>query len=269
MVQGKAAWLQLVVFVLATLGPTAGAEAYRLKTAQNGGAVRWPRWQKVVSLQVSSEVYGFLPMGQARAAVEMAAEAWRGFGDVPAIRIDDSPAPDYSPDRRGGAVYVLTPWPFEENRLAITVSSYHSDGRLVGVDVLINGEVNYGLLPEVRPEELSEGDRKKHDLAAVLTHEFGHVLGLDESHDAPEATMWPYVRAGETHQRYLSDDDENAVLVLYSRAMNNVDLSTHQAAASCAASVAGQELVSGRTTGAWAMLLCAMLGGRRYGKMMS
>jgi hypothetical protein len=48
-----------------------------------------------------------------------------------------------------------------------------------------------------------------------MTHEAGHSLGLDESDTHPEATMWPLVSPGETHQRSLSEDDEQGVITNY------------------------------------------------------
>jgi hypothetical protein len=44
----------------------------------------------------------------------------------------------------------------------------------------------------------------------------GHVLGLDESMDAPRATMWPRTGRGETHQRTLEQDDVRGAQHLYS-----------------------------------------------------
>jgi hypothetical protein len=51
-----------------------------------------------------------------------------------------------------------------------------------------------------------------------MTHELGHVLGLGDANDAPEATMWPSVSPGETHQRDLEPDDEEAVAQAYGAA---------------------------------------------------
>lgn len=205
----------IAVVVVSWLLLAGSGHAYTLKHTASGGAVRWDSELRQVKLRVSPEVKTFLPGGKALGAIKIAADAWRGFGNVPVIKISDDPAPDYDPDKRGGAIYVLNPWPFEENRLAVTVTSYYPSGQLVGVDVLINGEVDYGILPEREIDDMPAAFRRKHDLGAVLTHEFGHVLGLDESLDDPEATMWPYIRAGETHQRTLAEDDEDAVIELY------------------------------------------------------
>jgi hypothetical protein len=69
----------------------------------------------------------------------------------------------------------------------------------------------------------------QHDLGAVLTHEMGHVLGLDESPDDEHATMWPYIRAGEVHQRTLADDDEHGVMEAYSGALPSEAMGCGQA----------------------------------------
>lgn len=200
---------------MACMWPLSVAHAYSLKHTTTGGVVRWPSSTRKVELRVDPKLREFLPQRQANQALYMAADAWRGFEHVPDIEVivDEAP-PDYDPDRRSGGVYLVSPWTYEANRLAITVTSYYPSGELVGVDVLVNGDVDYALLPE---GALSNAMRTKHDLGAVMTHEFGHVLGLDESEDDATATMWPYIRAGETHQRSLSVDDEDALLDLYSR----------------------------------------------------
>lgn len=227
--------MKLWVFI-ACMWPLSVVHAYSLKYTSTGGVVRWPSATSTVELRVDPALADFLPNGQALQAVYMAADAWRGFAGVPAIQVGEAAPPTYNPDQRGSGVYLVKPWTFEANRLAITVTSYYPSGELVGVDVLVNGDVDYALLPE---GELDPDMRVKHDLGAVLTHEFGHVLGLDESEDDPAATMWPYIRSGETHQRTLSLDDEDALLDLYS-----AELESSVEDMGCGASVLGNRLGS-------------------------
>ena len=187
------------------------AAAYTLKTTSAGNTVRWPDSTMRIELRLGRDVEGLLPPGHVYAAAMMAVEAWR-FRGVPDVHIAEGEAAPYDPHARNNGIYVLTDWPFENNRLAVTVTSYMPSGELIGADVLINGNVDYGLLPEGKAPRKLAG---KHDLAAVMTHEVGHVLGLDESDATDSATMWPYIRAGETHQRSLADDDEAGVIELY------------------------------------------------------
>lgn len=192
---------------------TNNAAAYTLKTTSTGNTVRWPNSAMRIELRLGEGVEALLPPGQVYAAAAMAVEAWRFIG-VPDVRVAEGQAAPYNPNARNNGIYVLRDWPFEDNRLAVTVTSYMPSGELIGADVLINGNVDYGLLPEGVD---SVGLAGQHDLAAVMTHEIGHVLGLDESDAHESATMWPYIRAGETHQRSLDEDDEAGVIELYTR----------------------------------------------------
>ena len=241
--------LALVVW----MWPNAGARAFMLKRTEDGVAVRWPSSRQVIRLRVDPNVPQVMAVDELHQALAMASDAWRGYPGVPTVDVAPGLPPAYDPHRRGDGIYVISPWIFEPNRLAITVTSYYPTGELVGVDVLINGDVNYGLLPE---GPITDDLRRKHDLGAVLTHEFGHVLGLDESEADPAATMWPYIRAGETHQRTLAVDDEEAITLLYADPFGEAPR------ADCASSVLGRTV---RRPGdlAWGWLLACLLLLRR------
>lgn len=198
---------------VAWIGPGVGsAHAYAVKTTKTGQLVRWS--ESRVSLRVDPRLEALFGTGQVHAALSMASDAWRGLPGVPQLVVSDEAAPGYLPSKRTNGVYLMNPWPFPKDQLAVTVSTYATNGRMIGADVLINPDVHYAVLQEGpdRPE------MRHHDLGAVLTHEFGHVLGLDESPDDESATMWPYIRAGEVHQRTLSDDDEQGVMEAYAGA---------------------------------------------------
>jgi hypothetical protein len=162
-------------------------------------------------MKIGAELEAFLPPGEVRDAAVMATEAWRGLPGVPDIYITDGQAPGFDVERRSNGIYLMDPWPFDPERLAVTVSSYAPNGKLVGADILINAEIDWALLSE----NDEDANHTLFDIASVITHEMGHVLGLDENVDDPTSTMWPYTPAGQTHQRTLSLDDEEGIIELY------------------------------------------------------
>jgi hypothetical protein len=180
-----------------------------LKTTKTGHTVRWT--SSVVTLKVDSKLEQFYGKDAVRASVTMASEAWRGLPNVPDIVISDEPAPGYQPSQRTNGIYLVTPWPFAKEQLAVTVSTYDLDGHMIGADVLVNGESAYAVLADGQDNP----SMTEHDLPSVLTHEMGHVLGLDESPSDQTATMWPYIRSGDVHQRTLTEDDEQGVTEAY------------------------------------------------------
>lgn len=185
------------------------AHAYLLKSTRTGHRVRWNTSE--VTLFVDPKLQQRFGTKQTEEALTMATEAWRGLSNVPDIVVSDKAALGYQAAQRTNGVYLMNPWPFAKEQLAVTVSTYDLDGQMLGADVLVNGESEYAMLPD--------GDdhpgMTQHDLAAVLTHEMGHVLGLDESPDDQSATMWPYIRGGDVHQRTLSEDDETGIVEAY------------------------------------------------------
>jgi hypothetical protein len=224
--------------------PTAVAHAYALKTTKTGARVRWS--DSSVTMRVDPKLEEAMGKDQVRAALSMATDAWRGLPGVPHITLSDEAAPGYRLAERTNGIYLLKPWPFPKEQLAVTVSTYASNGRMIGADILLNGETEYALLAD-GPDR---SDMHEHDLGAVLTHEMGHVLGLDESPDDQAATMWPYIRAGETHQRTLDDDDEQGVIEAYAGAAPT------EAAGCGQASVVGAQRAS-QPVAAYAWLLLA------------
>lgn len=52
------------------------------------------------------------------------------------------------------------------------------------------------------------------DVQSCITHELGHLLGLDDVDD-PNATMYFKIALGETKFRILSQDDKDAILYIY------------------------------------------------------
>ena len=203
--------MQHVAALLALLILPQQAFAYQINTTEKGKRIRWADDLLVLRLDAGFET--MLANGAAPDALEIALDAWRGLPGVPDFQVKPGqPAePGHHGDHATNGVYLLQHWPYAPDKLAITVVTYELDtGRLLDADVLVNPDAHFELI-----DEGAASDANAYDLAAVLSHEAGHVLGLGESEDDREATMWPYARMGETHQRTLSDDDEAGVIEAY------------------------------------------------------
>ena len=191
------------------------ARAYTINETEKGQVIRWTTTE--VHTRVDASFSDMLVGGAAQAGLVIALDAWRGYEGVPAILMVEGEAatPGYHRGQDSNTVHYLADWPYEAEKLAVTVVTYEMNtGRLLDADILINGGAPFRLLSEREPRVADA-----YDLAAVLTHEVGHMLGLGESEADPEATMWPYAHPGDTHQRTLAQDDEVAVVEAYSRAV--------------------------------------------------
>jgi len=203
----------LLLFIILVAAPST-ANAYTLKTTSDGSQIRWS--YNAISMRYDPRLEMLLDRESVNAASVMASEAWRGFGDVPDVLINngkpDNPA-GFNSDKPTNGIYLADPWPYEPEKLAVTVTTYEeSTGRLLDADILVNPKVSFAILPEYEPV-CGSGS---YDFVSILTHEFGHVLGLGESYDDPMATMWPQIACDETHKRSIEDDDEMGILAAYS-----------------------------------------------------
>ncbi len=98
--------------------------------------------------------------------------------------------------------------PGGDNTLAKTTVTYDTKtGEILDADIEINHAYN---------EITTTDDPKlvKYDLQSILTHEFGHFLGLDHTKDSA-ATMNASYDPGTTDLRTLEDDDLGGVCAIY------------------------------------------------------
>jgi hypothetical protein len=107
-------------------------------------------------------------------------------------------------------------WVHTLGALAITTVTFDAtSGRLLDADIEIN-DVAFDFTT-CDPE--APGCTVAFDLENTLTHELGHVLGLDHPpSDAPgafEATMFASASRGDIEKRTLADDDIDGLCVLY------------------------------------------------------
>lgn len=100
-------------------------------------------------------------------------------------------------------------WDEDPTIMALTsVVFRNSSGKIYDADIEINTfQYAFGI---VTPR--SKGGLI--DLQNTLTHELGHVIGLDHS-DVEDATMFPYSTNGVTYMQTLDDDDRAAIAAVY------------------------------------------------------
>jgi hypothetical protein len=93
-----------------------------------------------------------------------------------------------------------------DNTLAKTTVTYDTDtGEILDADIELNHAYN---------EFTTGDDYVAYDLQSILTHEFGHFIGLDHTDDL-SATMNPGYQEGTTELRTIAEDDEAAVCTAY------------------------------------------------------
>jgi hypothetical protein len=107
-------------------------------------------------------------------------------------------------------------WVHTLGALAITTVTFDTrSGRLLDADI----EINDLAFDFSTCDPTDQGCSVSFDLENTLTHELGHVLGLDHppnaSPGASEATMFASASRGDTEKRSLAPDDVDGVCLLY------------------------------------------------------
>lgn len=90
--------------------------------------------------------------------------------------------------------------------LGATFLTSDADGRITDADIVLSRAVDFTTDVDA-PAGI-------YDAESVLTHEIGHLLGLDHT-GLIRATMAPFTDRGDVHQRTLALDDAIGVAVLY------------------------------------------------------
>lgn len=96
-------------------------------------------------------------------------------------------------------------FPGGSGTVAVTPVFFMSNGNIVDADILFNGS---GFT------FTTSGAGGAFDVQDVVTHELGHLVGLDHS-GIGGATMYPYVSPGVVVQRSLAIDDANGIRTIY------------------------------------------------------
>jgi MYXO-CTERM domain-containing protein len=245
-----------LVCALVLASHTGTAVAYNLKTTNSGASVRWAEGPIAIDIGASNGSERGAP-GAATGSIAAGFHAWEQELDgamlFEMVARDEVDLEVTSKDRINVVRWVYDGWAEEldldENALAMTLTTYKSHtGRIVDSDVLINAE-RYDWT--AGPVAASCGGA--YDVQNVITHEAGHLLGLDHEAGERESTMYPSSGMCETKKRTLEDDDRSGVQALY------LDTEAPEAPAAMGCSVGG----GGNAAGAWLIVFAMLVASRR------
>ncbi|MCC6624729.1 MAG: matrixin family metalloprotease [Deltaproteobacteria bacterium] len=197
---------------------TWAASAFVPYTTDAGVPLRW-EVGTTLELHVGVSPDGVIPVARVAAIADAAISVWLDAPCDPgrvdlrpdAIVVEDGGALDED-DGLVGLVWIADPNVWNQRygtaELARTILIHRStSGAIVDADIV----VNYGRF-EFAADEACAADR--YDLASTLTHELGHVLGLDHS-DVAAATMARSADPGECDKRSLDPDDVAGICASY------------------------------------------------------
>jgi hypothetical protein len=256
MSRGRAVKASLAVVVTATLALTAGpANAYVRYKTDKGIAFYWPQsWVPVTAYPLSmTDAHGGMQMtpDQIMHAATAASDAWSSRSNACTylqinVTESDGAAPQARYDYRNSVIFRTTSWcaptdpagscSYAQEALAITsVFVDRSNGEIKDADIEVNALIFGWADLDITPSTI------KQDLQNALTHEMGHLIGLDHTcydassglaapidnagkpvpdcNDAPPdvaaTTMFASATPGDTAKRTLAPDDIQGVCDIY------------------------------------------------------
>jgi MYXO-CTERM domain-containing protein len=236
-------------------------------------------------------------------AVDASAAAWSKVSDsCTYLDIMVSSSSDATPravnDGRNNVIFRSKSWckltdknecdsavAYDPAALALTsVSASTSSGIIRDADVEVNA-YHFNWADLVVHPDLRGAGQSFHDLQNAVTHEMGHLIGLDHtcylqppapiddmgnpipdcasaSPDVLATTMFPSANPGDIDKRDLAPDDQRAVCEIYPAAQDPKSCSpggTDPGGCSCAVGARG----GGAGLGSFMMLAAALLAARR------
>lgn len=238
----------LGVLVVALVLPRASASFYVQSIADESRTPLHWKYTNCVAIRPNSAGTGDVQDGSDIEAIRRAAENWRAASESCSylkIEILD-PSPDAAVDfqefgkNENTIVWIESGWTHDRNAAGITTVFFvdekgnSQDGRILDADIEVNGEFfKYS----------TTDDRSRTDVENTVTHEMGHVMGLDHPCDdgarrpvppddagnpipkcRPELslpqwlkdlTMYNFAEPGEDKKRSPEEEDVRGICEMY------------------------------------------------------
>ena len=250
----------MAAVLAAALIYTKPAAAYVRYLSNNGKMFKWP--QTCVELVTyPAGLEPMMPVEETIGAINASAATWSRTGDSCTyldimVTSSSDPTPRATNDGRNLVIFRNDMWckqlpngdcdttmPYDPAALALTsVSASTSSGTIRDADIEVNAVI-FKWADLVAHPELRSAGQQVHDLQNAVTHEMGHLIGLDHTcyfqppapldetgapipdcADASAAvlatTMFPSANPGDIDKRTLAPDDQLAVCEIYPAAQD-------------------------------------------------
>lgn len=239
--------------VAGSIDPLAPTTSPICRASQSPYFLTWPAGPIALELSLASDAN--LDPDALKASLNSAAQAWMAPScaalevSVSTSMIETIHDPQDQINRVG---FSARDWPQTQSAYAVTSLTFDAQGVLSDVDIELNAE-RYAWSTTV------EVPVDKVDVLNTLTHEVGHVLGLDHS-PVEGSTMFFDAPLGESSKRTLEEDDIAGICEIYPAPRPVEQPDEGQGCCSQAAAVRPATRLGGV---GWGMLAMLFFGWRR------
>jgi hypothetical protein len=183
------------------------AAAYTRITTSSG---QNPKWSSMpISYWINEKGLPGISNGSDMAAVQASFRTWENIqtASIQFTYKGTTPAATVGRDGQNVVTFIDTSAPLGSSIIAATFSFFKTEnGRLLfdESDIAVNPSMDFS----------ASGETNKFDIQSVLTHEVGHLLGLDHA-GLISSVMVPFGAPSQLDQRTLAYDDIAGVIEIY------------------------------------------------------